>query len=89
MKVLVVDVGGTHVKVLASGQTESRKFDSGPALDPRTMVRGVKKITRGWEYDACLLAILDLCSTIGRWQSRTTWERVGLGSILKLLFDIP
>jgi polyphosphate glucokinase len=52
MKVLVVDVGGTHVKVLASGQTESRKFDSGSALDPRTMVRGVKKITRGWEYDA-------------------------------------
>jgi polyphosphate glucokinase len=52
MKVLVVDVGGTHVKVLASGQNEPRKFDSGPDLVPRRMVSEVKKITRGWEYDA-------------------------------------
>jgi polyphosphate glucokinase len=35
MNVLVVDVGGTHVKVLVSGQTEARKFDSGPELVPR------------------------------------------------------
>jgi polyphosphate glucokinase len=32
MNLLVVDVGGSHVKVLVSGQTESRKFDSGPTL---------------------------------------------------------
>jgi polyphosphate glucokinase len=48
---LVVDVGGTHVKVLASGQSEPRKFDSGPDLAPRSMVREVKKITRDWDYD--------------------------------------
>jgi polyphosphate glucokinase len=52
MKVLVVDVGGTHVKVLASGQTESRKFDSGPDLLPAAMLRGVQKITGDWQYDA-------------------------------------
>jgi polyphosphate glucokinase len=52
MKILVVDVGGTHVKVLASGQSEPRKFDSGPDLEPRSMVREVKKITRDWEYEA-------------------------------------
>jgi polyphosphate glucokinase len=51
MKVLVVDVGGTHVKVLASGQSESRKFDSGPALVPKSMVQGVRKITGDWDYD--------------------------------------
>jgi polyphosphate glucokinase len=51
MKVLVVDVGGTHVKVLASGQSEPRKFDSGPDLVPRSMVREVKRITRDWDYD--------------------------------------
>ena len=51
MNVLVVDVGGTHVKVLASGQTGVRKFDSGPELNPGEMVRGVKKITTGWRYD--------------------------------------
>jgi polyphosphate glucokinase len=52
MKILVVDVGGTHVKVLATGQSEPRKFDSGPDLVPRSMVREVKKITRDWDYDA-------------------------------------
>jgi polyphosphate glucokinase len=51
MNVLAVDVGGTHVKVLASGQSESRKFDSGTALDPKGMVLGVQKIADGWSYD--------------------------------------
>ena len=50
MNVLVIDVGGTHVKVLASGQSESRKFDSGAVLDPRRMVSGVQKIAVGWSY---------------------------------------
>jgi polyphosphate glucokinase len=50
MNVLVVDVGGTHVKVLASGQREPRKFDSGPGLVPRSMVSQVKKITGDWDY---------------------------------------
>jgi polyphosphate glucokinase len=52
MNVLAVDVGGTHVKVLVSGQTEARKFDSGPEMVPRRMVSEVKKITRDWTYDA-------------------------------------
>lgn len=51
MNVLVVDVGGTHVKVLATGQSVSRKFDSGPALAPANMVRKVQKITSDWQYD--------------------------------------
>src|SRR5438045_9112521 len=52
MKVLVVDVGGTHVKVLATGQTEPREFVSGPTLTPVRMVSGVKKLVRDWKYDA-------------------------------------
>jgi len=51
MNVLVIDVGGTHVKVLATGQSESRKFDSGPALVPASMVEGVRKIVGDWRYD--------------------------------------
>jgi polyphosphate glucokinase len=51
MNILAVDVGGTHVKVLVSGQTEARKFDSGPGLVPRSMVSGVKKIAGDWTYD--------------------------------------
>ncbi|MFO1306503.1 MAG: ROK family protein [Burkholderiales bacterium] len=51
MNVLVIDVGGTHVKILATGQQEVRRMDSGPALTPRQMVRGVKALARGWKYD--------------------------------------
>jgi len=52
MKVLVVDVGGTHVKILATGQTEKRAFESGPKLTAAQMVAGVKKLAQGWRYDA-------------------------------------
>jgi polyphosphate glucokinase len=52
MKVLVVDVGGTHVKVLATGQKEHRRFDSGPKMTPKRMVAGVLKITADWPYEA-------------------------------------
>ena len=52
MKVLVVDVGGTHVKILATGQTEPRRFLSGPNLTPKRMVAGVKKLTGDWKYEA-------------------------------------
>jgi polyphosphate glucokinase len=52
MNVLVIDVGGTHVKALVSGQHESRMFDSGSELIPESMVSGVKKMTGDWLYDA-------------------------------------
>ena len=51
MRVLVVDVGGTHVKILASGQTGLREIPSGPAMTPREMVAGVTRLARGWKYD--------------------------------------
>ncbi len=52
MKVLVIDVGGTHVKILATGKTQSREFPSGPTLTAKQMVAGVKKLARDWKYDA-------------------------------------
>jgi predicted NBD/HSP70 family sugar kinase len=51
MKVLVVDVGGTNVKMLVTGQEEPRKFASGPTMTPKQMVAGVKKLTADWKYD--------------------------------------
>jgi polyphosphate glucokinase len=51
MNVLVIDVGGTHVKILATGQSEHRKFDSGPKLNAERMVRGVKELATGWNYE--------------------------------------
>ena len=50
-KVLVVDIGGTGVKILASGQKERRKFPSGRDLTPDKMVAGVRRLAKGWEYD--------------------------------------
>ncbi len=52
MNVLAVDVGGTHVKVLCSGESEPRKFPSGPKMTAQEMVVGVKAIAAGWLFDA-------------------------------------
>jgi polyphosphate glucokinase len=51
MNVLVVDVGGTNVKILATGQKEPRKFPSGPKMTAKRMVSGVKKLAGNWKYD--------------------------------------
>ena len=52
MNVLVIDVGGTHVKILATGQKQRREFPSGPKLTPKQMVAGVKKLAKDWKYNA-------------------------------------
>jgi polyphosphate glucokinase len=52
VKILVIDIGGTNVKMLASGQREPRKFPSGPTMTPREMAAGVKQAVQGWKYDA-------------------------------------
>ncbi|HXX84525.1 MAG TPA: ROK family protein [Casimicrobiaceae bacterium] len=52
MKVLVIDVGGTHVKILATGQREPRELASGPTMTAQKMIAGVKALARDWKYDA-------------------------------------
>ncbi len=52
MKILVIDVGGTNVKVLATGQQAPRKIPSGSAMTARQMVDAVKQTTADWTYDA-------------------------------------
>ncbi|MBI2826841.1 MAG: ROK family protein [Planctomycetia bacterium] len=51
MNVLAVDVGGTHVKILAAGQDAERKFVSGPTMTAEQMAAGVLKLAEGWDYD--------------------------------------
>jgi len=55
MNVLAIDVGGTHVKVMATGQTEERKVVSGPTMTAQGMVDAVKSMTKDWTYDAVSL----------------------------------
>jgi polyphosphate glucokinase len=50
-KVLVLDVGGTHVKIHATHSGQMVKIVSGPKMTARQMAAAVKKITAGWEYD--------------------------------------
>ena len=51
MNVLVVDVGGTDIKVLATGQETHRKFPSGPTMTAAQMVAGVLEIAEGWNFE--------------------------------------
>ena len=55
MDILTVDVGGQHVKVLATGQTEPRRMDSGRHLTAMQMVKGVKEMTADWRYEVISL----------------------------------
>jgi len=50
-KVLIVDVGGTHVKLELSGQSERREFKSGPKLTAKRMIGEVKRLAADWSYD--------------------------------------
>jgi polyphosphate glucokinase len=52
VKVLVVDVGGTHLKILATGQSEPRHVASGPQMSAAQMVAAVRELAAGWDYDA-------------------------------------
>ena len=50
-KILVIDIGGTHVKLMIS-RTTKRKFKSGPALTPRQMVAQIQATIQDWTFDA-------------------------------------
>lgn len=52
MNILVIDIGGSHVKMLVTGEQEPRKFDSHKGLTPAELVAGVKEHTADWKYDA-------------------------------------
>ena len=55
--VLAVDVGGSHVKMLSSGEGERRRFESGSGLTAQQMVDGVLERTRDWDYDAVSVGV--------------------------------
>jgi predicted NBD/HSP70 family sugar kinase len=50
-KILAIDVGGTHIKVLATGQKHEIKIPSGPKMTAKSMVKEVLKVTKDWVYD--------------------------------------
>jgi len=50
IKILAIDVGGTHIKVLATGRRKSLEIRSGPKMTAAEMVRQVRQGTTGWRY---------------------------------------
>ena len=51
MRVLVIDIGGTHVKLYGARRLEPVKIDSGPAMTPKKLVNAIQKATEEWKYD--------------------------------------
>ena len=54
---LVVDVGGSHVKVLATGEHESRRADSGPDFTAAQMVEGALSLAADWAWDVVSVGV--------------------------------
>ncbi|NGZ08428.1 MAG: ROK family protein [Nitrospira sp. LK70] len=53
--VLVIDVGGTHVKILVTGKRTARKIPSGPTMTAQNMVEAVKQFAADWSYEVISL----------------------------------
>ncbi|MDQ3196686.1 MAG: hypothetical protein ACR2FI_00110 [Burkholderiales bacterium] len=51
-KILAIDIGGSKIKILASGKTRPRKAPSHPDLTPLEMVKTVQELAKGWDYEA-------------------------------------
>jgi polyphosphate glucokinase len=64
-KILVIDVGGSHVKMLLSGETEPRKTASGQKLTPAKLVAVVKRLAKSWKYDAISVGFPGLAGPTG------------------------
>ena len=56
-KILVVDVGGSNVKLMISASAKRRKFESGPRLTPAQAVTKIKQATKDWKYEAVAIGV--------------------------------
>ncbi|MCE9533070.1 MAG: ROK family protein [Planctomycetes bacterium] len=63
--ILVVDIGGTKVKMLATGETEPRKVPSGKEMSPSKLVEAVKEVAHGWKYEAISIGYPGLVGSLG------------------------
>src|SRR5207249_8086087 len=93
-RILVIDVGGTHVKLMTS-HTKKRKFKSGPKMTPREMVAQVKAELEDWKYDSISIGfpapvrdgrILDEPKHLGKGWVRFNFEKA-LGKPVRIVND--
>ena len=88
-RVLVIDVGGTNIKLLATGEKEPRKIPSGPTMTAGKMVRLVKKSVRDWKFDCVAMGYPGPSSMGTLFASPTTWEAAGWDSTSVKLLVVP
>lgn len=95
VRVLVVDIGGNNVKLLASGRREVRKLPSGPGLTPGRMVAAIRRATAGWSYRAVAIGfpgqvrdgrIVTEPFNLGRGWTRYDFRR-GFGRPVRIIND--
>lgn len=63
--ILAVDIGGTKLKILALGETDARKAKSGPGLTPARMIERVRRLAKGWRYDAVSIGLPAMVGAAG------------------------
>ena|SRR5437870_9602671 len=83
MRVLVLDIGGTHVKVYATGHRKPVKIVSGAAMTPKKMVKDVLALIDGWRYDVVSIGYPGPVVRAGLCAIPSTSATVGWASIFK------
>jgi polyphosphate glucokinase len=63
--ILAIDIGGTKVKILATGQTEPRKAPTGKGFTPAKLVETVRSLAHDWEYEAVTIGYPGLVAPHG------------------------
>ncbi len=84
-KILAVDIGGSKIKILATGQTKPRKIPSKKNLTPMDMVQAVQKLAKAGTSMRCRSVIPDWLEITDHARSQGTWGQAGLASTLPLL----
>jgi polyphosphate glucokinase len=88
-QILVIDLGGTQVKILATGQTEKRKADSGPAMTPVRMVEVVRELAKDRTYDAVSLGYPGLVGPEGPRKDNANLGAGWVGYDFAAAFGVP
>jgi polyphosphate glucokinase len=88
-RILVIDIGGSRVKLLVSGTSEPRKFPSGKDLTPAKMVAAAKALTKDWRYDAVSIGFPGLAGKTGPTSEPGNLGKGWVGYDFAAAFDCP
>jgi hypothetical protein len=87
--ILVIDIGGSQVKMLATGETEPRHFQSGKRMTPPRLVEAVHALAAGWTYEAIALGYPGLVGARGPRSEPGNLGPGGVGFNFAAAFERP